>query len=117
MSLPVLDAPTPDLPLTGTPTPRVNFFQQGDGYSQRTKDGLNSVDDSVTVTWGKLTKTRFDSMVAFFNARAGAEAFLWTEPGEAAPRKWICNKWPRTHKPAARYALTATFQEVFDLDD
>lgn len=116
MSLPVLDAPTPVLPLTGTTKPRVRTLQQGDGYSQRSKDGLNNLDNTISVPWDNLTKAAYDALIAFFDARGGAEAFLWTEPGEATPRKWVCTQWPRTHKPAARYALTAQFQEVFDCD-
>lgn len=89
----------------------------GDGYNQRAGDGLNSVIRSWSVVWNALTPGEADYIDGFLAARAGHEAFLWTAPGESAPRLWTCEAWSRAPQRAGdtRASMTATIGEAFDL--
>lgn len=87
----------------------------GDGYSQRSGDGLNAINRQVFVVWGVLSVSDADTIEAFLTARAGFEAFLWAPPREVQPRKWICGTWRRDHDHGTYDSLSATFEEVFDL--
>lgn len=87
----------------------------GDGYTQRTPDGLNVEIESWEMQWDTLTKSERDLIVNFLDARMGVEAFSFTMPGEDVAKKWVCRRYnamPRTHSV---YALTATFERVYDL--
>jgi phage-related protein len=94
---------------------RVKLAEFGDGYIQRSGDGINSVRDTYTVSVENLRKEEADPVVAFLKARRGWEAFLWTPPRETVPRKWICkDKVKRTHVGGTVDTLSYTLIEVFD---
>lgn len=95
--------------------PRVLRVDFGDGYSQRAGDGLNTMLDRITATWGLLTPAQADEIEAFFRARGGHEAFWWTPPHESDPRKFICVSWRRRWARAGYDAITAVFEHVADL--
>ena len=126
MSIPTLPGP----PTVPNPAPRMPRKRNtrtlemtfGDGYSQSTEDGLNSVFDSVSLVWPGMTETAADELDAFFTERAGSKPFYWTYPRASVPQKWKCKTWDRTPLTSKgngmdRDQITATFTEVFDLDD
>lgn len=58
---------------------RVNEAKFGDGYTQRSTDGINTRDESWSIKMhgnGKRTKEVMD----FFDAHAGWKSFFWTPP-------------------------------------
>ena len=60
--------------------------QYGDGYEQRLQDGINTRGLTVTAIWGALTHADADTIVAFFEARAGVEPFTYTMPPSSRRR-------------------------------
>jgi len=86
----------------------------GNGYVFRTADGFNSVKDTYQVMMEEMTREEALVIHNFLKARKGAQAFLWTPPGEATPRKWLCEKWSRQHVSAVHDTVSATFEECFD---
>lgn len=98
-------------------TPRVLRAQFGDGYTQRAIDGLNNLPRTLNVTWANFSDTDIQTLVDFFEARAGVEAFDWMQPKDTSTRQYIASVWNRTATaPAFEVStLTATFEEVFDL--
>lgn len=95
-----------------TPATRIVAF--GDGYEQRAPDGLNPLKRKVSPEWTGLTVAQADEIDAFFAARGGHEAFLWTEPGFATERKWRVVSWTRDPQTKFRDHVSAEFVEVFD---
>lgn len=94
---------------------KVKIAEFGDGYIQRSGDGINSVRDTYTVAIENLTQAEADAIVSFLKARRGYEAFLWTAPRESTARQWICkDKIKRTHVGGTTDTLSLTFIEVFD---
>lgn len=96
-------------------TARVLNANLGDGYTQTTADGLNSISGTYSVTWALLTKSELATYAAFLAERAGYAPFLWTPPTENVPRQVKCETWKPKPLGGGWFSLTATFKESFDL--
>jgi len=110
-SPPVAPSPESDKEVT----PRILRADFGDGYAQRSGDGINTMRQVRNLAWNVLTFADADTIEAFFAARSGVESFYWTAPDEASPRRWLCSTWRRGYVSGNMASLTATFTEVFDL--
>lgn len=97
-----------------THEPRVLRADFGDGYVQRTGDGLNALSRKLEATFQALTNTEADAILSFFEDRKGYLPFLWTLPGEATPRQWIAKSWRRTFSGKGIAEITAGLEETFD---
>ena len=86
----------------------------GEGYEQTSTAGLNSVRGTYQAVWDNLALVDLQAIEAFFAAKAGAEAFLYTFPGESTERKFKCKSWNRGYT-GGLYTLRAELREVFDL--
>ena len=95
--------------------PRVLETKFGDGYRQRAADGINTLEVVWNVEWPNITSAQADSLEAFFEAKAGWQAFLWTPRRKSAPWVWTCNKWSRMPDVGDLTDMTATFRREFDL--
>jgi phage-related protein len=93
---------------------RVNAAQFGDGYSQRSEDGLNAAPRSYQAVWSTLLSTDADMIQAFLEAHK-ATPFLWTPPLETIQRKWTFSTSQRGYVGGPTVSLTASLSEVFDL--
>ncbi|NDV20822.1 phage tail protein [Pseudodesulfovibrio sp. JC047] len=113
------NVPKPSANMPRKRAARVNSLTYGDGYSQRSGDGLNSVADSISLAWPSLPKEKAAIIDDFLTERAGEKAFYWTAPRAATPQKWTCATWERTpiKNKTGWDRITATFTEAFDLDD
>lgn len=92
--------------------PRVLTAQFGDGYSQRTGDGINIAPRTWALTFSSRTTAEKDVIDSFLQARNGIESFDWTPPTGAAG-KFLCKAWQVTPQNAVTWSITATFNEVF----
>jgi phage-related protein len=95
--------------------PRVLRAEFGDGYSQRTIDGLNSLKVEGTLNFDGLTVEQADDIIDFCRARNGSEAFYFTLPREDDPRKFICTDWKRVYQAPLHDGVIMTIEEVFDI--
>jgi phage-related protein len=114
----MVDFPTVSTPVAGasvSPDVRILKASFGDGYSQRSADGINNIVDRYELTWENIDRAEANTILAFLKARAGIESFYWTPPGETVERLWLCEKWQRTHVTAVLDTVSATFIESFDL--
>jgi phage-related protein len=117
LALPVFLPPVNPAPgSTVTTTPRVRLVRFGDGYSQRTRDGLNTIERERRLIWREIPKAHAHAIVAFLEARGGAEAFWYTFPGEPAPEKVICPSWSEQPEAVNVSTVTAAFQRVYDAE-
>lgn len=98
--------------LSGDTTLSVNEAQFGDGYGQRSADGLNNRSSSYNLTFiGDASK--ISAIMAFLDARAGAESFFWT-PLLRPQALFTCQKYTEPTKDGDIYTITATFDQTFD---
>ncbi|WP_045860302.1 phage tail protein [Teredinibacter purpureus] len=93
---------------------RTRRVQFGDGYSQRTQDGLNARRTVWPLTFA-LPHADIASVVAFLDEHAGVEPFLWGPPNVAAT-PYLCKGYSGPKKIGPTHSeLTCTFERVFDL--
>ena len=69
---------TPDFGAQKKSQPQVRSARFGSGYEQRTQFGINQNPKTWDLTWTAQSNTAADAIEAFFDARAGVEAFDWT---------------------------------------
>lgn len=86
----------------------------GDGYSQRVPNGINWLQKTVNLTFTQEIPV-VEEIIAFFEARAGVEYFLFTPPRESSTGKWVCSTWKRDYTKTRLDRVSATFTRVFDL--
>ena len=116
MPAPTFSPPVPPtIGLSRTTRPRVLVAQFGDGYSQRTANGLNSQPSEWSVSWSPISLTNAETIRAFLASRGGVEAFRWTPPGAGSPVVVICPQWAFSYRGGGLADMQATFVEVFDL--
>lgn len=92
--------------------PRVLRGQFGDGYAQRTADGINHIAEKWDLTFGVRTPAEADAILTFLRARGGTEAFDWTSPTGTTGR-WTCPRWSYVPNNAATNTITARFEQDF----
>lgn len=88
----------------------------GDGYSQRTPDGLNSVVDKWSIIYPHLTGSDITTLETFINSVGSWEYFNWKPLGESKTKKWVITSGVRKQPlpgPAASFSFE--IEEVFDL--
>lgn len=106
---------TPSFGLSESTTTRVLRADFGDGYSQRTVDGLNSSKRSVPLTFDTLSAAEAAEIVDFFKARNGSESFYYTMPFDSTASLWVASSWTREWVSASTMKVTVTFTEEFDI--
>lgn len=97
-----------------TETPRVRMAKFGDGYEQRSKDGINVNPRKINLTWPNLSPAQKDLLINFVRARMGAQAFYWTPPGESTAIKVKCPSWTLRRASGPWWSISCEFVEVFD---
>lgn len=102
------------VPLYGvnlTKAPKVRKAQFGDGYQQRTADGINYNGRVWAVTF-EDTKENIELIDTFLSTEDGITSFDWVPP-TGATGKWLCPTWKVTAVAYGKWILSATFEEVF----
>ena len=105
----------PAVPIPKQVTNRTLEASFGNGYRQSGPDGMNSQIFTIQLQWPALTVDEADEIEAFFAARGGYQAFLWTAPREFTPKKWVAKAWNRSYNDQEQDSITVTFEQVFDL--
>jgi phage-related protein len=104
---------TPDFTANLTKRPRVRQVSFGDGYEQRTADGINTIRALWSLSFNTRTDAERDAILGFFEARAGIEAFDWTPPTGSAG-KFVCREWTTSLERFGINNITVTFEQVFE---
>lgn len=102
----------PDLGSQQSVKPAVSTAQFGDGYSQRSPTGLNTLPQTWTVTFTR-SRTIGLAILAFLRARKASESFNWTNPLNEAG-VYICEKWSESSDQPGMIKITADFKQVFE---
>ena len=92
---------------------KVHEASYGDGYETRLSV-INNKGQKVNISWTMLTSQQADDLEEFFDAKAGAEPFLYGAPNWGQPLPWKCKTWDRTHEGLWE-TVSATFERVFDV--
>lgn len=103
----------PDAPITEETLPRIRVAEFGDGYTQRSADGLNHLPRKLTLKWTRISWLDAESIVSFLRDRGATESFDYKPPGFSSSIKFICPNWKREILDTGA-SIHATFVEVFD---
>jgi phage-related protein len=90
--------------------PRVRRTSFGDGYSQRTGDGLNVLSRKLSASFQVLSDSEANTLLGFFEGRKGYLPFMWTFPRARGLRP--LGKRPT---PVSVTDISVTLEETFDL--
>jgi phage-related protein len=100
--------------------PRILTSQFGDGYSQRSVDGVNSIVLVATLQWDILLLSELATIRSFMDATSYINPFYWTTFDDGGPFlfniDWT-NSQPMRATPinANTYSLRLILRQVFDL--
>lgn len=104
----------PDYGSTSDIEPRVLVAQFGDGYAQRTKDGINNLKRRVRLVWTLLPTSTANDIVDFFADKAGATQFQYAWPIGSSSRNWVTvGTIARTHTDYGLDSLEVEIEEAF----
>ena len=87
----------------------------GDGYTQRSGDGLNPEQRKFMAEWKSLDLDDADQIEGFFLDHLGFKAFFWKGPRDGAARLYRCKKWSRDNVSALVDSIRAEIELVHDL--
>lgn len=92
--------------------PRIKKMMFGDGYEQRSADGINTNLKEWDVIF-KGDPVQINSVEAFFEARAtnGLEPFYWVDP-DGTTRTVVCEEWNKMFDNYGWSTISTTFREV-----
>ena len=95
---------------------RITRVAFGNGYEQRSMDGLNSKRDSWTLIWENLNATDLGTLTSFFDGLGGAAYFTWTAFTDSTSKNWITTSAYTIQVLAGNlYNLNVSIQQVYDL--
>lgn len=95
-----------------TEKPRVVSAKFGDGYEQRSPDGINTILETWVLKFDR-SGADIDAIRAFLKARGGYQAFQWANPYNVT-NAYICREW-KIVKEIGKSVLTCTFEQVPEL--
>ena len=109
----------PDKGLQRTSKPKVHTIAFGDGYEQRLADGINNLEQSISVSFSTRPKAEIDDLVAFFESLGGVSKFRFdledsNEGSSTETIKVVCDTWQQKWAYENFYTLTATFRRVYE---
>lgn len=105
---------TPSFTASQASEPRVRTVQYGDGYEQRLRYGLNTNPKEWQLVFANRTDSERNNILAFLDARGGAEAFNWTDP-HGGTGVYVCQQWNSEALNCNNNTITAKFRQVYDL--
>jgi phage-related protein len=82
----------PTWPVQVNREPRLHVAKFGDGYEQRTLDGINSMSTTWSLKWDMRPRAIAQAMDAYLVGLAGA-AFNFLDPQTETVVKVFCDKW------------------------
>jgi len=88
-----------DLPIEPDYSSPVNFEPRvlkagfGDGYQQRTADGLNSNMETWELSYDELTDAEVKILLDFFAGLNAVANFSWQSKYSNVAKQYVCQKW------------------------
>ncbi len=103
---------TPDKSMSKSSAPRVLTAKFGDGYEQRIADGINSLNETYSLSFKTRPKADIDDIVLFLDTQKNVSKFLFTMPDT--------NNTTRTGEKdvkvvATNYSVTYDYENFYSL--
>ena len=95
--------------------PSVRTLKFGDGYEQRTPDGINTNLLKISLTYDNRDEAESTAIAHFLNERGGSEAFVYLPPSPySSMKKFVCRKWDVTMNFDNNYSIKVDLEEVVE---
>lgn len=95
---------------------RLNTMVFGDGYSQRTPDGINYVVKNYQLAWDNIDLTDYTTLLTFFDTIGDGRYFTWQPPGVGTTLKWVLASEVKTNvRSGGVYGVQVSVLQTFDL--
>lgn len=95
--------------------PRVLETKFGDGYSQRSPDGLNPIAQSWSLRFTGCDDAKANLIITFFREHLAVYAFDWAPLWATATIRVLCSEWSRSlPNEFGNSDITAKFTQVFE---
>lgn len=109
----------PDKGFTRATKPKTHTISFGDGYEHRLADGINNLNQTLSVTFSTRPKAEIDDLVAFFESLGAVSRFKFNleDSNEGSSTETIlcvCAQWTQTWAFDNFYTLSATFRRVYE---
>lgn len=101
-------------------TPRTRKVAFGDGYEQRSPDGINTILKQWNMVFQNRLLSDIKTMTDFLEGKKGTVSFTFTPVGESVEYKVVCEEWNRdtilydTVNSKGYGSLSVTFRQVYD---
>jgi len=110
---------TPDKSMNKSTQPRVLTASFGDGYEQRIADGINSINETYSLSFKTRPKEVIDDIVAFLDTKKNVSKFVLTIPdtndanGEKDV-KVVATNYSVTYDYENFYSLSLSLKRVYE---
>jgi len=95
--------------------PKVDVIQFGDGYEQRTPQGISTNLIKLDIMFEKRGEAEATAIAHFLNTRGAKEAFAFMPPSPyASMKKFVCRSWDVTMNFEGNYSIKCSFEEVVE---
>ena len=95
--------------------PSVRTLKFGDGYEQRSPDGINTNLLKISLTYGNRDEAEITAISHFLHERGGSEAFVYLPPSPySSMKKFVCRKWDVTMNFDNNYSVKVDLEEVVE---
>ncbi len=110
---------TPDKSMSRDAKPKVLTSKFGDGYEQRVADGINSIEETFSLTFANRENDFVDDVTAFLDAKKGVSKFNFTIPdsnasGNERTIKVVCDSYATTYLYDNFYTLSVNLRRVYE---
>jgi phage-related protein len=102
--------------------PAVNLVKFGDGYEQRSEDGINNTLLKLSLTFEGRDKQETRAITHFISKRRGAQHFFFDAPfpynfdnSQNYPKRFVCEEWSVRYVFFNNYNISATFVETANI--
>jgi phage-related protein len=96
------------VPLTKKQSYRRRTLNFGDGYEQRSLDGINNLRESWDITFIGLDNTKKGNLLGILNTAAAVTPISWIAPGEIVAKQWIFNNVSLSVQSLNYFEITCT---------
>ena len=95
--------------------PSVRTLKFGDGYEQRSPDGINTNLLKISLNYDNRDEAEITAISHFLNERGGSEAFAYLPPSPySSMKKFVCRKWDVTMNFDNNYSVKVDLEEVVE---
>lgn len=109
----------PDKGLPKNSTPKIHLATFGDGYEQRIPDGINSLKETLEVSFNNRPIEEVDRLQALFESLKGVTPINFTIPDSEAiggERNIlvVCTSWSLTYTNTIAYGIRVSMRRVYE---